>query len=493
MNESRRKFLKKAGCTMGAVTLASQMHHLGVMSTLANAVGEESVTGYKALVLIFLAGGNDGNNMIVPKHETDNDAVSGYGTYAGHRPGLAIAKPSLLDIEGDRMPGLLYGMHPALGPLPVPIPDSNDGIHGLWDMGKIAAVTNVGTLVLPTTKAQYGQASHPKPYQLFSHSDQIEINQSGRADLRIFTGWGGRVADKMFPPMVPEPSLAMLTSIAGAQLFSVGRKTVPLAVADSATPLNNLFHIDDLELQERTAVFNALLGIDDGQKYIKGASKITKTAVDANIHFQNSPAVTAAFPDTGIGRQLKQVAKLISLAKAFPTELNIKRQIFFCQLGGFDTHAYQPGTQSALLTQLSQAMRAFYNWSAGATWENEITTFTMSDFSRTLSPTGTGASIGTDHAWASHQLVMGGSVYGGNFYGFNTTEDGYPFPLLIPEGPHDTDTRGRWIPTTATEQYTAQLARWFGLPQDTPTLEEVFPNLDNFPSGRRMLNFIAAP
>src|SRR5215213_6012479 len=189
MKQTRREFLIKSGCALSMVTLATQARHFGMMSALAQTVDDsrepEGGGDYRALVCIFMAGGNDGNNMVIPNHNDAN--LSNYTAYSNARgaQGLAIPQNQLLPITVPRMNGLSYGLHPSFGTVTGGI---NNGIHELWGLGKIAVVTNTGTLVRPTTKAQYQTASHPKPYQLFSHSDQVSQYQGGRAD-RIESGF----------------------------------------------------------------------------------------------------------------------------------------------------------------------------------------------------------------------------------------------------------------------------------------------------------------
>jgi uncharacterized protein (DUF1501 family) len=197
--------------------------------------------------------------------------------------------------------------------------------------------------------------------------------------------------------------------------------------------------------------------------------------MQANSALQTSQEVTTTFPNTGIGRQLKQVARLIKSRGS----LTVNRQIFFVSLGGFDTHSLQVTTQANLLIQLSQAMRAFYDEMLAQGISDKVTQFTMADFSRTLSPAGSGSSVGSDHAWGNHHLIVGGGITASDFYGINTT-NGTPFPTLTmgSTGPDDADTRGRWIPTTSIEQYAATLSRWYGLPD--ANLSQVFPKIGNF-------------
>jgi uncharacterized protein (DUF1501 family) len=187
--------------------------------------------------------------------------------------------------------------------------------------------------------------------------------------------------------------------------------------------------------------------------------------------------VTVAFPNTEIGNQLKQIARMIKSR----TALQVTRQIFFCTLDGFDTHTAQLLGQNALLGMFSQATRAFYEEMAAQGIADKVTQFTMTDFNRTFNPAGSGGNVGSDHGWANHQFVIGGSVLGGDFYGMNTS-NGTPFPTLVNNGPDDADSgtaRGRWIPTTSVEQYAGTLAKWFGL--EAENMEYVFPNMGNFP------------
>jgi uncharacterized protein (DUF1501 family) len=486
MNESRRQFLKKSGCALSLVGLATQMEHFGLMNAMAQKVldTQESTEGgenYKAIVLLFLNGGNDGNNTVIPNH---NDAsLSNYTTYfnARNTQGLAIPQASLLPISVPRMGGLAYGLHPSFGSA---ISGAiNPGIHELWAQQKMAILTNVGTLVKPMTKAQYQNGSIQKPYQLFSHSDQITQYQTSVANTQAFTGWGGRVSDKMTQANNPNGLIPMITSINGAQLFSSGQTTLPIAINNAGTPLNNVLNPQgfgaNATQQARLASFNNLRTMDLSSNYIAAASHVTDLAMQANSALSTFQEVTVSFPNTSLGLQLKQIARLVKKR----IDLNINRQIFFCQIGGFDTHSSQIAGQSALLGQFSQASRAFYDEMTVQGVQNNVTLFTVSDFSRTFVPASSGAAAGTDHAWANHAFVIGGSVLGGDFYGMNTA-NGTPYPTLTvgAAGPDDTDStsgaRGRWIPTTSVDQYAATLAKWFGLQQSDQAT--VFPNIGNF-------------
>jgi uncharacterized protein (DUF1501 family) len=486
MKESRREFLKKSGCALSMVGLASQMGMMGKMSAMAQKVLDEQPQteggeSYKALVLLFFSGGNDGNNTVIPNH--NSGTISNYQTYFNARNAqqLAIPQANLLPITVPRMGGLSYGLHPAMGPGFAGA--INPGIHELWGQQKMAIVANCGTLVAPMTKTQYLNNTVPKPYQLFSHSDQVTQYQTSVAQTQAFTGWGGRISDKMTSSSNPNGLLPMITSINGAQLFTAGQTTLPIAIGNANTSLTNVLNPagfgTSATQQAKLLAFNQLRTMDLSSNYVKEASHVTDLAMQANSALATFQEVTVTFPGTSIGLQLKQVARLIKKR----LDLNVNRQIFYCQINGFDTHSTQINGQNTLLGQFSQAVRAFYDEMGVQGVQNDVTLFTLSDFSRTFIPASSGTDAGTDHAWANHSFVIGGSVLGGDFYGMNTS-NGTPFPTLAigSAGPDDNSTssssRGRWIPTTSVDQYAATLAKWFGLQQADQA--SVFPNIGNF-------------
>ncbi len=486
MNQNRREFLKKSGCALGMVSLATQVEHFGLMSALAQKVekNEDSPNvpnDYRALVCIFMQGGNDGNNTVIPNHNDAN--VSNYTTYfnARNTQGLALAQNTLLPINVPRINNLTYGLNPNLGVVTGGI---NNGIHELWANGKMAVVTNAGTLVRPMTKTQFQNGTVPKPFQLFSHSDQVSQYQAGRSDASSFTGWGGRMSDRRTLLDNPNGLVPMITSINGAQLFTAGQTTLPLAIANAGTSLSQVLNPQGFnattQSQARLAAYNQLRTQDLSSSYVRAASNITDQAIQANQALSTFQETTVNFPNTSIGNQLRQVARLIKTR----TSLNVNRQIFYCQIGSFDTHNTQINGQGTLLSQFSQAVRSFYDEMLMQGVSNNVTTFTLSDFSRTFNPASSGATVGSDHAWGNHLFVIGGAVNGGNFYGsLRPDGTGNYYPTLAFNGPDDSDTgtsaRGRWIPTTSVEQYANTLAAWYGLSAaDTPI---VFPNLANFP------------
>ena len=466
---TRREFILRSFGAFGAATLAFE--RFGLLNALAQS------TDYKALVCIFLFGGNDSGNMIIPYDD--------YASYANVRQssGLALPQSALLQVNVPSAASR-FGLHPSLA-----------GLQELWGQRKIAAVCNVGPLVQPTHRDDYINGSARVPNSLFSHSDQQNQWQTSVSSGASASGWGGRIADKIanfnataFPP---------ITSVTGTPIFVSGEVERPLAIAPAPTRLDGALRLDgfsnpaenDFRYQEMLDILDA----DQQLTLVRGASQVTSEALDVQraLRSAGDPAVSPfpLNPRTSLGNQLEQVAKLISFREA----LGMNRQLFFCSLGGFDTHNGQvaagdptTGTQANLLTQLGNAMKAFYEATVTLGVASKIVTFTLSDFSRTFVPNGT---LGSDHAWGAHHFVMGDSVRGGDFYGVPGS-NGTVFPTLAPNGPDDTDqggnARGRWIPTTAVDQYGATLASWFGMAN--ADLPAVFPNLSRF--GAANLGFL---
>lgn len=461
MHVTRREFILQAGqaCVgyaLGAAAFAAGLERFALINAFAQGAD------YRALVCVFLAGGNDGNNMIVPLGTSEYQAYANVRTASG----LAIPSADLLRIAPPSGGGD-FGLHPSL-----------TGIHDLWTTQQAAVVCNVGPLVQPLTRATY-QSGAPRPYQLFSHSDQIAQWQSAIADRVSPTGWGGRAADQF----APHPSgFPMVTAISGG-LFTRGQTTAPLSIAAAPTPLNQVLVINGFttsasDVARRTSL-DVLRTVDHEMALIRSASNTVQRAVDIGQTLNADVTLATTFPNTTLGNQLRQIAKVIKF-NAASASLGLQRQIFFCQLGGFDTHQGQVNTQSSLLTQVGGAISAFYAATVELGVANQVTTFTLSDFGRTLQPSGTGAGVvGTDHAWGNHHFVVGGAVRGGDFYG-TLGPNGSMFPVLQLGGPSDTDNRGRWIPTASVEQYAATLASWYGVAASDLPL--VFPNIGRFDS-----------
>jgi uncharacterized protein (DUF1501 family) len=460
MATSRRDFLRTSACALGGMALASSVDSFGAI----HAMTPQSATDYKALVCIFMNGGNDGNNLLLDLNQ--------YSAYSSARSGagLAIAQSG----AGGFLPlspssGGSYGLHPSM-------PE----IQSLFGQGRVSILANNGPLVEPLSRTTYQNGTGKKPLQLFSHSDQVGLFQTAIADNVSQTGWGGRVADKTLA-LNGGATFPQNVSIAGINLFLTGIDTRQLAVADSNTTLANVLQLTMTgtasEQASRLTSFNELRGYDNNFKLLKAASDTRTSAIQTDNALSSvNPTLVTAFPNTSLGRQLRQIALLIKACTDPTTGINMKRQIFFAQIGGFDTHSTQLTGQAALLTQVSQAMSAFYTATVELGVQNNVTTFTLSDFGRTLQPAGTGAQAGSDHAWGNHHLIMGGSVLGNRIFG--------TYPTLALGGPDDTDggisPRGRWIPTTSVEQYAATLATWYGL--STSDLPAVFPLISRFPN-----------
>jgi uncharacterized protein (DUF1501 family) len=455
----RRDFIRHSCCTAAVFGAATSLSRLGLIHALA-----QSAPDFRALVCIFLFGGNDSNNLLVPN---DSNASTGYPNYLNLRgANLAIPQNTLLPILSKTVQngGTAFGLHPS-------IPD----LQTLYNSGKLAFLANVGSLSQPLTRSQYLAAGAPKPANLFSHSDQQEQWQTLQVNGLYRTGWAGRMADKIQPIFNPSSAFPPITSVAGSAIFNTGQQTSPYAIIPSPNPPQVLPGVDS----SRLTAFQSLLQFDTGISLIQSASTIEANAIaDSQIlssALASAPTLLTTFPaNNQLGNQLKQVAQILSVRSA----LNLNRQIFFCSLGGFDTHSGQIVIQGNLLTQLSQAMNAFYLATKELGIDQKVTTFTMSDFSRTFQPGSTGAStgsnVGTDHAWGSVQMILGGAVNGGDIYG----------KMAVPTlgsagGPDDSGSNGRWIPTTSIDQYGATLANWFGV-QAPADLAAVFPNLANF-------------
>ena len=456
MKKSRRDFLRTSACALGGVALASSLESFGVVHALT----PQQATDYKALVCIFLNGGNDGNNTLV--------SLDQYSAYAAARGvDLAIPQANLLAVSPAT--GGSYGFHPNM-----------TQIRDLFNQGSLAVVANCGPLVEPLTKTTYQNGTGKKPLQLFSHSDQVGLFQTSIANVVSQTGWGGRVADTL-TGLNGSATFPQNISIAGINLLLTGASTRQLAVADSNTSLANVLQLTlagtSTEQANKLASFNELRNHDRNFTLVKAASDTRTSAIQTDQALSNvNPILTTVFPNTSLGRQLLQVARLIKASTDPTAGINMKRQIFFTQIGGFDTHSGQIAGQNNLLTQVSAAMKAFYDATVELGVASNVTTFTLSDFSRTFQPAGSGAAVGSDHAWGNNHLVMGGAVIGNRLYG--------AYPTLALGGPNDTDSgsnpRGRWIPTTSVEQYAATLASWYGLAQvDLPA---VFPLIGRFAS-----------
>lgn len=447
---NRRDWLRGTLC---ATASSAMFTALGGKLQMAHAAvkGGRQLLGsdYRALVCVFLYGGNDCYNMLVPSD------LAHHNVYAAGRGALAIARDELLALNplNSASDGGTYGLHPSMAPL-----------RNLFDNGQAALLANVGPLLHPITKAQYQAGSVPVPAQLFSHSDQQVLWQTPQAEVGNRRGWGGRLAD-MFADSNPNTQLSMNISLAGENIYQAGNDVVPYFVSTEGAE-GFEFVTQPWEAQRR-ATFLALRDASYAHPLQRQYARVVRRAMDnevmVNQALAGAPTLSTAFPDTYLAQQLRMVARLISVRNP----LQMTRQIFFVGMGGYDTHDNQLGVHGDLLAELSGALAAFHAATVEMGLDDRVTAFTASDFGRTLSINGDG----TDHGWGGHQVVVGGSVRGQRYYGL--------FPNLAVEGPDDAGW-GQIIPTTSVDQYAATLARWYGLPDSDRAL--IFPNLANFAS-----------
>ena len=446
---SRRTFLRNA-VALSSLGLAAR---LDLVNLVASAHATSTPTNYKALVCVFMFGGNDGNNTVIPLDG------AGYGNYADVRTaasGIQLTQSQLLPIEPANS-GTPYGLHPALTEL-----------QGLFSQRKLAILANVGTLTQPTTQAQYNAGI--QPLSLYSHADQQAQWQSSISTTPSGSGWGGRLADQMtsFNAVTGFP---VVTSLDGTVLFGTGTTAIPLSI-----PVSGSFALQGFGgssvANARLAAVKALLSQASDNTFVAAMNGIGNQALALSSTVNPILAASSAIIDpvfakfnSNIASQFHQVAKMIAARAA----TGAIRQIFFVQLGSFDTHNDQLNRQQQLFADLSPALKAFYDATVALGVAGQVTTFTLSDFSRTFMPASGG---GTDHAWGNHHFIMGDAVNGGSMFG--------QYPQLILGGPSDAEKEGRWLPTTSVDQYGATLARWFGIPPSG--LTTVFPNVEVFPT-----------
>lgn len=501
---SRRGFLRRTVPALGATVLART---LGELRFLNSAVAQGPVfNDYKALICVFLNGGNDSNNMIIPTLTSEWENYAAIRTpalaipNADGGPATALAMTSRNGQTGfPGADGRTYGFHPAM-------PE----IRNLFDQGFVAPVFNVGTLSFPMTKAQYSSGKIPRPPQLFSHSDQQTQWQTSLPDQPYTSGWGGRIADLLTSPQDVNAGgqVSMAVTLAGSNIFEVGNAN---AAPQYAITTSGAVSLSSVSGARRTAL-QAFLDTDKTSANLqtKAYAQVLDHAIaEASILStaltgQGTPTWFGRFPasittpnggttfNSSLMNQMKMVARLIELGSRSVASggLGMTRQIFFIQVGGYDTHTNQTnnagqtttdnakvilGSQANLLAELSQSLNALHLAMGDIgvlrgtpdLLSNAVTSFTVSDFARTFPCNG----FGSDHGWGGHHLVVGGAVKGGATYG--------RFPTLAVNGPDDTST-GRWIPTTAVDQYAATLATWFGI--DQSQIDTVFPNLGRFAS-----------
>lgn len=438
---NRRGFLKLTS-QLAALGLTATGVGLGRARTLfaAQGPGNQTVSDYKALVCIYLFGGNDGNNLLVPLDPARR------ATYESLRGDLALSASEMLDAIADAQ-GNPYALHYGLTEL-----------NPLYQAGHLAIVLNTGQLEKPLTRASF-LAGETAPTNLFSHSDQTLQAQTGLPTPNG-SGWGGRLldcfdsTDSLGAVSVSQPALFLQGYTSGGNVIPPG---VDLRISGMSFWPNS-------EAQLRRQALNQILTIDGGNRLRQAANRAMADGLQLadTLAASSGGASSVVFPGTSLGNQLKEVARIIQVRAA----QGPGRQVFFCSMDGYDLHSSQDWTHWYLLSGLSQALDAFFHAIGTAGLAQHVTTFTQSEFGRTLQPSGSGS----DHGWGSHHLVLGGAVNGG-IYG--------ELPILALAGPDDANDRGVWIPKISTSQFGATLGRWFGATDDN--LAWAFPNLVHFP------------
>lgn len=433
---NRRKFLNLSAAALAAGPLM-----------LPSVPAQAALGDYKALVCVFLFGGNDGWNLLVPRSGAEYDA------YASSRRNMAIAQEALLPINPATSDGRDYGLHPAL-----------TGIRDLFEGGEAALTVNVGPLIEPVTKTQYREKSVRLPPQLFSHNDQQSQWHTLKGVGSPVTGWAGRLNDVLQNQTVAQ-AIPSGSSLFGTTRFLIGEQSQPYVMGPQGPISFAGFDTSGIRL-ERSRAFQSIVEAGSSNLYAQAFADVQQRALDnvnlINAALESGPVLDTTFQADILSQQLRTVAQLIAVRD----ELQMERQVFFVGLGGFDTHDAQVELQPALFATLNNAVAAFYDATVELGVSDQVTTFTQSDFGRTLTSNGDG----TDHAWGSVQLMVGGSVVGRELYG--------DYPILEIDG--ELDVRGgRLIPTTSADQYAATLASWFGASSDE--LPTITPQILNFP------------
>jgi uncharacterized protein (DUF1501 family) len=484
--ETRREFLRQSACrALGVTGIVNTLAHLTLVQS---ALAQATLPDYKALVVLFLFGGNDSNNMLLPR--MGNPGYADYKTGRGVLKILDNTDPDYVSGAPASIPLTTsignYAVHPNMQP-----------IADLFNSGDLAFVSNVGTLSYPITRTQYLARSVPVPPQLFSHSDQQLQWQSSVPDRPFSNGWGGRVADLLLAGGYAGSQVSMNITIAGINSLQVGDDVIQYAVNTAgaisltgyaggtpSTPYGNALNPDGTYKTttqgRRLKAFEDIMRythqhlLEDGYNEVVRRARANEALVGSALTAATATGVnfdqifTNAGATTSLGNQLKMIARLI----AGRNNIGNRRQIFFCSAGGYDTHQDQLNAHGNLMRELANSLKAFNDTMAALGVNDSVLTCTHSDFTRTLTPNGTDINTaGSDHGWGGHQIVMGGPVAGGQIYG--------TFPSLRVNADQDVDNnRGRWIPTTAVDQYAAVIAKWLGV--EASAMSAIFPNLGRF-------------
>jgi len=455
---SRRAFLKRASALGVAGVAAPWAINLLSIAEAAAA----TATDYKALVCVFLYGGNDYANTLIP-YDTAN-----YTLYQQFRPTLAYARDALTataltpatPVVDSAGASRQYALAPELAPL-LPI----------FNAGHMGVMMNVGPLVQPTTKAQYTAKSVPLPPKLFSHNDQQSIWQSSAPEGAL-SGWGGRLGD-LFESGNGNATFTCV-NVSGNAVFMMGKSAVQYQVSANGSMQFSGLKSPLFGSSAATEALRTLLTQQRTHTLENEYNRISRRSIDANAAltsaFATAPTINTPFPaSNSLGDQLKMVARMISVGG----NLGAKRQVFFVSMGGFDTHDSLTTTHPALLTKLANAMSAFYQATVELGVADKVTAFTASDFGRTL----VANNDGSDHGWGSMHFMVGDAVKGQQLYG--------TAPVVANNGADDVG-QGRLLPSTSVDQYAATLGKWLGA-SDSDLLT-LLPNLANYST--RNLGFL---
>ncbi len=445
---SRRQFLSAAGGCSAMSALTSSSALLGLSLSNGVLAQNRSITDYKAMVCIQLAGGIDSFNVLAPLDP------QGYQDYADVRGNLALDQSVLLPIEDSSQRA--FGLHPGLGELAT-----------LYQTGAVALMANVGTLVEPVSLADYNAELSRLPLGLFSHSDQQQHWQTSVPQSRTqLSGWAGRMADMLNDASNANEAVSMNISLGGVNMLQTGNLVQPYVIGSDGAPLLDGYEAEFALNRILTRSRDSLLSQTYSNLMTQSVANRQRVAIDASIEFNaaaGQQTITTQFPESSLGQSLRRVAMTIGAR----TELGQARQSFFVSAGGWDHHDDVLAKQTVMLPDLSASLKAFHDALVELGVLDQVATFTISDFARTLTTNGNGS----DHAWGGNHLIMGGGVKGGDVYG--------SYPESLRAGNSLDVGRGRILPTTSVDEYNAELAMWFGV-QNNVELQDVFPNIRNF-------------
>ena len=452
-NISRRNFIGKSCAAVGYTTLLSSLINMKAMAAAALDNSSLASGDYKALIFLMLGGGNDSFNMLIPRGNTE------YNEYATSRSNLAIPQTgagSILPINPITTDGREFGLHPSMG-----------NMQQLFETSKLAFLSNVGTLVEPIANStEFYNTAFKKPLGLLSHSDQQQQWHSGRPHERTNIGWGGRIAD-LVQSMNANENISMNISLSGTNLFQYGQEIIPYVINNEGSVGILDYNDTDPYNVLKTNALNSMMDKNYNDVFKNTYINTIKSSNEASQEFQNAidaiPEFSAVLPtNNDLANQLRMVAKTIAARDT----LGFSRQIFYVNIDGWDHHDELLINHASKLTTVNDALAYFNSVIDELAITNDVTTFSISDFGRTITSNGNG----TDHAWGGNAFMMGGSVIGKDMYG------NYPSLAAI-DNPLDVQD-GRLIPTTSADMYMAELAKWFGV--SNSDLDMIFPNLYRF-------------